>query len=342
MEGIESMTEKHPIETKPVIFFLSAAALWASQLTMLSSAVAVPIVDMVLVPATPRQGAFYIDIFEATCREMQEAHVRNCDMTGNEDKPARMSFAEAQAYCAYFGKRLPSREEWLIAASNQGRNHRYSLLGDQIRSGDHTLANVNRVNSTGSANPRNTSIVGIDAIGTVGMTGNRPEWVFATVGANQAGNGSGQCGGGYENTDPSFAIFELSHLCDANLTGPNATARCILPVTNPSTRAQYSANVTANSPLMAAIQQSSGVSRPGQQPPASPPVTPVAMMPAPPPPPSENRDVDARLMRQNRYTRPGQRLFPNRLAPPPAESFQNEKKILVDQTREENGSGDWD
>ncbi|MGE0614583.1 MAG: SUMF1/EgtB/PvdO family nonheme iron enzyme [Bacteriovoracia bacterium] len=168
--------------------------------------------DMVLVPA-PKP--FLIDIFEGN---------KNGSTTDDE-KPYNLQTVEAAAAtCAQMGKRLPTQAEWLAAASALGKNRKYTLVGDKLTppSRGEWAVNIKGPESYGT---RDWPKLGIDAIGTVGMTGNRPEWV-------SDGPAPTQCGGGYEVSDPSDV--ELSRICSTRAEGRwrrrqlTGTVRCVV------------------------------------------------------------------------------------------------------------------
>src|SRR4051812_34078359 len=80
----------------------------------------VPVVEDMVYVAVPKP--FLIDIFEA----------------GDPSRASGKAFrhkdaAESDAYCKKMpGKRLPTEEEWMAAASNLQRNRKYTLRGDQL------------------------------------------------------------------------------------------------------------------------------------------------------------------------------------------------------------------
>jgi ATP-dependent Clp protease ATP-binding subunit ClpA len=172
--------------------------------------------DMVLVEdKTP----FYIDIFEAS-----NDHAATLGIVTRwpaySDKPARLSFVQATSYCAKQGKRLATLQQWMAAASNLKNNSSYTLAGDKIvDASGNLIPNVNDKTKKGSLSVFNFDDLGIDAVGTVGMTGNRPEWVTNAAGAQQ-------CGGAYETSD--LKSVELSKICSATVwASPTGTARCV-------------------------------------------------------------------------------------------------------------------
>ena len=113
--------------------------------------------DMVLVNTS---SPIYMDIFEVS--NNKAAPVFGKRQWGT-DKPDRMDQFEADKYCRHMGKRLPTRDEWLSAASNLGVNQSYTLIGDREPSASEI--NVKKAHG-GSASPYDFSKLGIDAIGT--------------------------------------------------------------------------------------------------------------------------------------------------------------------------------
>ncbi|OQW50331.1 MAG: hypothetical protein A4S09_00620 [Proteobacteria bacterium SG_bin7] len=177
--------------------------------------------DMVYVPST---NPFLIDIFET-------------GTSGYDSKPAAMERAEkAVEYCKSVGKRIPTKKEWLAAASGSGKNKQYTLKDDRIfEVGGILLVNVGGNN--GSLRVSDWSRLGIDVSGTVGMTGNRGEWVQDSDGTVY------QCGGSYR--DPAADKLTLDKICATKSDNRwyhegGATVRCILPLENGAPKITYS------------------------------------------------------------------------------------------------------
>lgn len=186
--------------------------------------------DMVYVGGT---SPFFIDIFEM----------------GNENVPAKnekgavfKTADEAAASCEKIGKKLATRKQWLAAASGLGKNKNYTLKGDAIRdSQGKLLANVNNRNGS-SLKVNDFEGQGIDISGTVGMTGNRSEWVKDQDGQVY------QCGGSY--WDPKEDDLRLDRICSKKEEGrwyyndQRATSRCVVAYSaNNNPRVEFSPSV---------------------------------------------------------------------------------------------------
>jgi formylglycine-generating enzyme required for sulfatase activity len=125
---------------------------------------------------TIRTGAFYIDAFEVTRKRWEGA-----GPGGDSARAANgMTRDEAAAFCAHLGGRLPTEDEWLVAASSGTGNAGRYAWGD-------TGAVCRRAAWGLYAGPCGTSGDGPDTVGAHGdgdsplglhdMAGNVAEWV---------------------------------------------------------------------------------------------------------------------------------------------------------------------
>jgi len=173
---------------------------------------------------------FYIEIFETTGAE---ASALTSGISYTSRKPGRMTLGQATDVCRKKGMRLPTKEEWLAAASNVGANRRFSLRGDTIHRPDGALAvNISTGDSMHLDDPR----IGIDAIGTIAMTGNRAEYFL-----NRNGQG-GLCGGEYETR--SATDVELVRICNQPIN-QRSTARCVVEA-SANIKIVYSSKIPAH------------------------------------------------------------------------------------------------
>lgn len=183
-------------------------------MTMGASQAAPTLQDVVYVDDP--SGPFYMQIFEASKNAVKAAGVISNYNPGNKAKPDRLSFSLARDYCGRIGMTVPTKAQWMVAASNIGRNTRSTLRNDA----DPATANVSSGDST---TVNYVAQVKIDAVGTMGMTGNRGEWV---------GTGS-QCGGSYQTSNASTLELNRSICRDSSFESSTATVRCIYRVSAP-------------------------------------------------------------------------------------------------------------
>ncbi|OQW47977.1 MAG: hypothetical protein A4S09_14360 [Proteobacteria bacterium SG_bin7] len=197
---------------------------------MALAANAVTVEDMVLVPDV--QKPFYINIFEVSDRMFEK--VLNKRRYSGDEWPTRVETSqEAHDYCSRLGLRVPTVDEWMLAATNLGQNKNYSVVGDAYKdAGGNKTFNW----AGGDSIPVNQDGVGIDAIGTVGMSGNRGEWVVDANGDYL------QCGGDYHIKDP--AVYHLNKICGGSKSpiwssNKKTTVRCVIDY-SPDIQVTYS------------------------------------------------------------------------------------------------------
>lgn len=174
-----------------------------------------PLEDMVYIKD---QTPFFIDVFEKG----------GYDQTNKLDKPDVLkTIQEAESACAKFSKKLPTRAQWLAAASGLGKNKTYTLRGDVIKNAQGELIpHIKKSRGDGSVPINQFEKLGIDISGTVAMTGNRAEWVKDPDGQVY------QCGGSF--VDPNEADLTLQRICSKKeekrwyYNGGAATVRCVL------------------------------------------------------------------------------------------------------------------
>ncbi|MGE0615379.1 MAG: SUMF1/EgtB/PvdO family nonheme iron enzyme [Bacteriovoracia bacterium] len=174
--------------------------------------------DMTFVNAP--EASFYMDIFEASISELAYVLPEANVPTGRSGiNPPRLEYETAVQYCAAQGKRIPTQAEWLTAGSNLGQNKSYTLEGDKLEfKPGQPQANVGHTGGGSSVDVTDYNHAGVDAIGAVGMTGNRNEWVLGPDGK------PAQCGGHYQ-----FALADvtLDKICKSTWDS-GATVRCVV------------------------------------------------------------------------------------------------------------------
>lgn len=182
----------------------------------------------------PVGDQFWIDIFEMSCSEANALIAGSCRV-GSVWKPNRIeSPGVAESLCRAQGKQVPTLQQWMLAASNMGTHKSSTLVGDSTVKNQ---ANVREASHGESLAPENFRALGIDGIGTVGMTGNRAEWVRSDQGGSYF-----ICGGGYEER-----FLVLSEICRpaSQSRSESSTVRCVLPAGNAQLKPDFSVRVQA-------------------------------------------------------------------------------------------------
>jgi formylglycine-generating enzyme required for sulfatase activity len=124
-------------------------------------------------------SAFEIDRNEVTqeeyaaCAEQGACTPPSCTWScDTPDLPAGcVDFAQAKAYCAYAGKRLPTEAEWELAA--RGTDDRKFPWGNDAGDCNH----VNMAGCTGGADPVGSHPDGASPYGALDMAGNMVEMI---------------------------------------------------------------------------------------------------------------------------------------------------------------------
>ena len=135
--------------------------------------------------------AYYMDLHEVTNREFQKFDRSRVIPAGEEDLPAnRITYAEAEAYARWAGKRIPMEFEWEKAArGTDGRRYPWGDVWDEKRvaprrkkPGDLPMPGAAVKGKQCSAGPSRLQPVGSNPSGASpygcqDMAGNAWEWV---------------------------------------------------------------------------------------------------------------------------------------------------------------------
>ncbi len=146
-----------------------------------------------VVARTVRAGPFLIDAFEATM-----GHISSTGVVDAARAASGLTRPEASAYCAKHGGRLPTEDEWLVAASGpKGTRYPWGETGAVCRRAAWGLASgpcawAGKGPDTVGAHPAGDTPSGLHD-----MAGNVAEWVAPEVGSPSVGvarGGSWQSG----------------------------------------------------------------------------------------------------------------------------------------------------
>ncbi|MFQ5410298.1 MAG: formylglycine-generating enzyme family protein, partial [Anaerolineales bacterium] len=192
--------------------------------------------------------AFYMDLYEITNGQFAECLnggvcTRSGSPAGGDDHPVvNISWDQAQAYCSWAGKRLPTEAEWEYAAG--GPDDRVWPWGNEF---DAALSAA----SAPSTQPVGSYPDGVSPFGIFDMAGNVVEWVADVYVADFFANSSplnplatgtaGQRvyrGGSYGNTDGSFYTTSRRYIQSRSFADTDVGFRCALdaPVGDPEAR----------------------------------------------------------------------------------------------------------
>jgi formylglycine-generating enzyme required for sulfatase activity len=164
----------------------------------------------VTAPPSPVTSDFWIDVKEVTARDYEAciAEVscsRGCGR-GGDDPVACVTRADAVAYCAWKGKRLPTDAEWtLAAAGSEGRPYPWgSAAPDRLRlngCGSECAGAAMYAGSDGYVDsaPVGRFPLGGTVDGVLDLAGNVAEWVNAVDAVDT--NASMVRGGSYADVD---------------------------------------------------------------------------------------------------------------------------------------------
>jgi len=126
--------------------------------------------------------SFYIDKTEVTnrafldfCQATQKLPPQGMELSPSENPAVNVTFADAQAFCSWAGKRLPSADEWEKAA--RGTDGRIYPWGNTL---DYERANIPKdetARKSAALAPATAYPSGSSIYGALNMLGNAWEWV---------------------------------------------------------------------------------------------------------------------------------------------------------------------
>jgi formylglycine-generating enzyme len=200
-------------------------------------------------PAGPRTlhgSAFRIDAFEATRGAWRRAGAAPLseEVAGATD-PARaaagMTRAEAADYCARRGGRLPSEDEWIVAAvsaANPPRRYPWGDTGAVCRRGAWGLQTGPCSNKGTGPDTVGAHDDGASPLGLHDLAGNVAEWVApaASDGSPEAGDGGGgegaigvAKGGSWQSSLAADLRVWARAEVPASARRPDLGVRCVYP-----------------------------------------------------------------------------------------------------------------
>lgn len=188
------------------------------------------------------KGRFYIQIFENTNQEVSReiADWHPAPASAGANQPALVSPQIAEWYCQRLGMRLPSVDEWKAAASDSGKQILFSLQGGRLYSNQgEPLGNFGAVSYTTiqPSDPR----VGIDAAGTMGLTGNALEWATRSEGSDATGFSF--CGGDVRTSDIAYLRID-QNICGETFLTRHGSIEQVMHPANGDRRSSFSSAYT--------------------------------------------------------------------------------------------------
>jgi formylglycine-generating enzyme required for sulfatase activity len=174
-------------------------------------------------PRTVRAGPFSIDAFEATVARVSSARVTDAARAASG-----LTRQEASMYCAKRGGRLPTEDEWLVAASGpKGMRYPWGETGAVCRRAAWGLASGPCAWAEGGPDTVGAHPAGDTPSGLHDMAGNVAEWVAPDVGSP----GVGVAHGGSWQSALATEIRTWARLeLDPSRSDPRVGVRCAYDV----------------------------------------------------------------------------------------------------------------
>lgn len=173
--------------------------------------------------------AFWIDQTEVTIRQwkLYDSTVTDLPYANNESLPVRnVNFYNAERYCSWAGKRLPTEAEWEKAA--RGTDGRIFPWGNELPNA--TLANYN--GDLGIPAPVGTYQDGQSPYGVLDLSGNLREWVTGNYGTHPIKRG-GDFNSTFVTIRTAYRQGGIGHFTGA--AGLNTGFRCVVSASDVDT-----------------------------------------------------------------------------------------------------------
>lgn len=173
-------------------------------------------------------GAYDECVRAGACAPMRgPSFLCNGPATGRADHPANcVDFTQAEAYCRFAGKRLPSEREWEYAARGGSELRRYSW-GEEPPDGERACYNHRGTCAVGSFAP--------GAFGLLDMSGNVWEWTSTWFGAypDEPASGTHRVyrGGSFSRRFPKWLRNALRNRFQPHEWSASLGVRCARTVT---------------------------------------------------------------------------------------------------------------